>query len=119
MGIDSLLAEYQSIMKQIYIKFQQKGDSMSNKPKARSLDQLMAEADELMLQINTDTFKDMEEAHRLEFEKHTRNFKKIKSEVQSKIGNKESSEEKSSADGMHEAIQDIVNAFQNLKNRLF
>lgn len=92
---------------------------MSNKPKSRSLDQLMAEADELMQQINTDAFKDMEEAHLLEFEKHTQNFKKIKSEVQSKARNTESSERESSADGMHEAIQDIVSAFQDLKNRLF
>ncbi|MDA3896603.1 MAG: hypothetical protein PF482_10700 [Desulfobacteraceae bacterium] len=92
---------------------------MKNNSESKSIEQLMAEADELMQQINTDVLKDMEEAHRLEFEKHTQNFKKIKSEVQSKAGNTESSERESSADGMHEAIQDIVSAFQDLKKRLY
>lgn len=92
---------------------------MPKELESKSLDQLMAEADALMQQINTEAFKDMEEAHLLEFEKHTQRFQKIKSEVQSKTGSKESSEGKSSADGMHEAILDIVSAFQDLKNRLF
>ncbi len=92
---------------------------MSNKPKSKSLDHLMAEADELMEQINSDALEDMKEAHRLEFEKHTQNFKKIKSEVQNKTENTESSEKESSAEGMHEAIQDIVTAFQGLKSKIF
>jgi len=92
---------------------------MKNNSESKSIEQLMAEADELMQQINTDAFKDMGEAHLLEFEKHTQNFKKIKSEVQSKTVNTGTSEGASSADGMHEAIQDIVKAFQDLKNKLF
>jgi hypothetical protein len=46
-------------------------------------------------------------------------LKKIKSEVQDKIKKKEISEISSSAEGMHEAIQDIVKAMQDLKNYLF
>ena len=84
-----------------------------------NIEQLLAEADELIRQMNSDAIKDMEEEHRIQFEKHAQNLKKIKSEVQSKIEKKGTSEISSSAEGMHEAIQDIVKAMQGLKNMLF
>jgi hypothetical protein len=96
-----------------------RGNIMHNNLESKSIDQLMAEADDLIRQINTDAIKDMKEMHRLEFEKHAQNFKKIKSAVQSKAEKTEPSQITSGADGMHEAIQDIVKAFQNLKNKLF
>jgi len=92
---------------------------MPNNLESKNIEQLMAEADELIRQINSDILKDLEEEHRMQFEKHAQNFKKIKSEVQSKIEEKGTSEISSSADGMHEAIQDIVKAMKNLKNDLF
>lgn len=83
---------------------------------SKSIEQLMAEADALIQQINSDAaLKDMKEEHRKEFEKHAQNFKKIKSEVQEKTEKKGLSEITSSADGMHEAILDIVKAFRDLK----
>jgi hypothetical protein len=84
-----------------------------------SIEQLLAEADELIRQINTDVIDDMQEEHRLQFEKHAQNLKKIKSKVQGKIEKKGTSEISSSAEGMHEAIQDIVKAMQDLKNMFF
>ena len=92
---------------------------MPKNKESKSLEQLMAEADELMQQILSDAHDDMEETHRLQFEKHTQNFKKIKSEVQVKSEEKGTLEISSSADGMHEAIQDIVTAFRELKNKIF
>ena len=86
---------------------------------SKSIDQLLAEADELIRQINSDVIDDMQEEHRLQFEKHAQNLKKIKSKVQGKIEKKGTSEISSSADGMHEAIQDIVRAMTDLKNYLF
>jgi Skp family chaperone for outer membrane proteins len=86
---------------------------------SKNIDQLLAEADELIQQINSDVVKDMKEEHRIQFEKHAQTLKKIKSEVQSKIEKKETSEISSSADGMHEAIQDIVKSMKDLKNYLF
>jgi hypothetical protein len=86
---------------------------------SKSIDQLLAEADELIQQINSDAINDMEEERRLQFEIHFQNFKKIKSEVQGKIEKKGTSEISSSADGMHEAIQDIVKSMKDLKNYLF
>ena len=88
---------------------------MSKKSESKSIEQIMAEADELVRQINADAIKEMEEEHRLEFEKHAQNFKRIKSEVQEKAGNTEISEITSSADGMHEAILDIVKAMKGFK----
>jgi hypothetical protein len=83
-----------------------------------NIEQLLAEADELIQQINADAIKDMQEEHLLQFEKHAQNLKKIKSEVQDKIEKKGTSELSSSAEGMHEAIQDIVKAMQSLKKFL-
>jgi hypothetical protein len=86
---------------------------------SKNIEQLLAEADELIQQINSNAIKDMKEEHLLQFEKHAQNLKKIKSEVQNKIEKKGTSEISSSAEGMHEALQDIVKAMQDLKNKLF
>ena len=80
----------------------------------KNIEQLMAKADELIQQINSDVINDMKEDHRVQFEKHAQNLKKIKSVVQGKMEKKKSS----GADGMHEAIQDIVKAMQGLTKYL-
>jgi hypothetical protein len=92
---------------------------MAKNLEPKNIEQLLAEADELIRQINSDAIKDIEEEHRIQFEKHAQNLKKIKSEVQEKIEKKGTSEISSSADGMHEAIQDIVKSMKELKNYLF
>ena len=85
---------------------------------SKNIEQLLAEADELIQQINSDAVKDMKEEHLLQFEKHAQNLKKIKSEVQGKIEKNGTSELSSSAEGMHEAIQDIVKAMRDLTKYL-
>ena len=85
----------------------------------KDIDRLLAEAEELIQKINSDAIKDMKEEHRIQVEKHAQNLKTIKSEVQSKVEKKGTSEISYSADGMHEAIQDIVKAMTDLKNYLF
>ena len=92
---------------------------MPKNVESKNIEQLLAEADELIEQIHSDAINDMQEEHRLQFEKHAQNLKKIKSEVQGKIEKKGTSEISSSADGMHEAIQDIVRSMKDLKNYLF
>ncbi len=86
---------------------------------SKNIEQLLAEADEFIQQINSDAIKDMQEEHLLQFEKHAQSLKKIKSEVKGKIEKKGTSEISSSAEGMHEALQDIVKAMRDLKNKLF
>ena len=82
---------------------------------SKNIEQLLAEADELIQQINSDAINDMKEEHRIQFEKHAQNLEKIKSEVQGKIEKKAIS---SGAEGMHEAIQDIVRAMRDLTKYL-
>ncbi|MEZ4551449.1 MAG: hypothetical protein R2860_14640 [Desulfobacterales bacterium] len=48
---------------------------MSDKQKNQNIDQLMAEADELVRKINSDVIGDMQEKHRLEFEQHAKKLK--------------------------------------------
>jgi hypothetical protein len=92
---------------------------MSKKLESKNIEELLAEADELIRQINSDFIKDMKEEHRLQFEKQAQNLKKIKSEVQDRIQKKEASEIGSGAEGMHEAILDIVKAMHDLTSKLF
>jgi hypothetical protein len=91
---------------------------MPKNSESKSIEQLLAEADELMQRMNTGAIKDLKEEHRLEFEKHAQNLNKIKSEVQGKAENKRASEIGSGAEGMHEAILDIVKAMGELTKYL-
>ena len=81
---------------------------------SKDIDQLLAEADELIKQINADAIKDMQEVHRIQFEKHAQNLKRLRSEVQDKIDKKGTPKNGSYSEGMHEAIDDIVKAMKNL-----
>jgi hypothetical protein len=85
---------------------------------SKNIEQLMAEADELIQQINSDAIEYMEEEHHLQFATHIQNFKKIKSKVQGKIQKNGTSDIGSGAEGMHKAIQEIVKAMQDLRNKL-
>ena len=54
---------------------------MSKNIESNNIEQLLAEAEDLIQKINSAAIKDMEEEHRLQFEKHAQNLKKIKAEV--------------------------------------
>ena len=84
----------------------------------KDIDQLLADADELIQQINSDAIKDMEEEHRIQFEKHAQSLKKIRSKVQKKIEKEGTPESGSYGKGMHEAIVDIMRAMKNLGSYL-
>ena len=81
----------------------------------KDIEQLMAEADEIIQQITSDFIKEMEEEDRLRIEIYAQNLKKRKSEIQEKIGKKAVPGVGSGAEGMHEAIDDIVKAMSGLK----
>jgi len=87
---------------------------MTKNTESKSIEQILAEAEELIQQINSDILDGMEEEHRLQFEKHAQNLKKIKSEVQGKIKKKTNH----GAEGVHEAILDIVKAARELTKYL-
>jgi hypothetical protein len=90
---------------------------MPNNLASINIEQLLAEADEIMQHITSDVINDMQEEHRLQFEKHAQDLKKIKSEVQGKIEKKKPSQIGSGAEGMHEAILDIVKAMRDFRKR--
>ena len=86
--------------------------------KSESIDQLLAEADELIGKINSEFIEDLEEEYRLQFEKHARRLQELKSEVQAKTEDQGTAESFSSAEGIHEAILDIVKAMKDLTRYL-
>ncbi len=86
---------------------------MTKNLEPKNIEQLLAEADELVQQIDSDAIIDMKEEHRQQFENHAQNLKKIKTEVMSKIENKGIPEISSSAEGVHEAINEIVKALKS------
>ena len=86
--------------------------------KDEDIEQILAEADELLQQINPEIIKDIEEKRRAQLEEHAQRLKKLKSEVQEKIGKEGKPESISYAEGMHEAMDDIVKAMKDLANYL-
>jgi hypothetical protein len=81
---------------------------------SKSIDQLLAEADELIEKINSEYLEDLEVEHRLQFEGHAQRLQELKSAVQVKARERGTVESFSSAEGMHEAVLDIVKAMKEL-----
>ena len=52
--------------------------------KSRNIEQLLAEADELVQKYNSEFLEDLEEEHRLQFEKHAQKLQEIKSEIRAR-----------------------------------
>jgi len=86
--------------------------------KSKSIEQLLAEADELIEKINSEFIEDLEEEHRSQFEKHAQRLQELKSEVQAKTEKKGTLETGAYAEGMHQAILDIVKAMKDLASYL-
>lgn len=91
---------------------------MQTNLESKDMERLLAQADELIQQVESDILSDVKEAHRLDIEIRARKLKKIKSEVQSKIEKSKAYEISHSAEGMHEAIQEISIAMGQLKRYL-
>ena len=87
---------------------------MTTPSKPKTLEELLAEADELTEKINSEFLEDLEDEHRHQFEKHTQRLQEIKSEVQAKTQEKGTIESFSTAEGMHQAVLDIVKAMKDL-----
>jgi uncharacterized membrane-anchored protein len=85
---------------------------------SKDIDRVLAEADELIKQINSNAIKDMEEEHRTHFEKHAQSLKKLRSEVQEMIDKEGAPDSGSYSEGMHQAIVDIMTAMKNLGSYL-
>jgi hypothetical protein len=97
-----------------FLRGDQKGNIMTTTLETKTLEQLLAEADELVQKINSEHLDDLKEDHRLQFEKHAQRLQEIKSVVQAKPEEKGIIESFTTAEGMHEAIVDIVKAMKEL-----
>jgi hypothetical protein len=91
---------------------------MQKNMSSKDIEQLLAEAEEMIQQINSDAIKAMQEEQRLQYEEHAQNLKKIQSQVQGKVEKKGTSKKDYGAEGMHEAILDIVKAMRDLTKYL-
>jgi hypothetical protein len=87
---------------------------MNATSRPKDIDRLLAEADELIKRIDSDAITDLEEQHRIQFETHAQNLKKLRSEVQEKIEKEGALEGGAYSEGMHQAIADIMTAMKNL-----
>jgi hypothetical protein len=86
--------------------------------KNEDIEQILAEADELLKQIDPEVIKYMEEEQRAQLEQQAQSLKKLKSEVQDRVGKEGTPETGSYGEGMHEAIEDIVKAMKGLSSYL-
>ncbi|MCE5333539.1 MAG: hypothetical protein LLG06_03020 [Desulfobacteraceae bacterium] len=86
--------------------------------KHEDIEQILAEADNLLQKIDPEIIEDMEEERRAQLEQHAQSLKMLKSEIQDKIGKEATPESKSYGEGMHEAIEDIVKAMKAMTSFL-
>ncbi len=85
----------------------------------QDIEQIMAEADDLLKQTDPEILEYMEEERRLQLAEHAQKLKKLKSEVQGRIEEEGTPESSSYGEGMHEAIEDISKAMKYLASYLF
>ena len=86
--------------------------------KYEDIEQILAEADDLLKQTDPEVIEYMEEERRLQLEQHAQSLKKLKSELHDKIGKEGTPTSISHGEGMHEAIEDIVKAMKALASYL-
>jgi len=82
--------------------------------KYEDIEQILAEADDLLQQIDPEIIEYLKEEQRAQLEQQVQSLKKLKSEVQDKIGKEGPSKSRPYSEGMHEAIVDIVKAMKAL-----
>jgi hypothetical protein len=80
--------------------------------------QLLAEADALLGQIDSEIKEYLEEGQRIELEQRTQKLQELRSEVQDKVAKGGSTEPVSYSEGAHEAIDEITRAMKSLADYL-
>ena len=86
--------------------------------KYEDIEQILAEADDLLQQIDPEIIEYLKEEQRAQLEQQAQTLMKLKSEVQDKIGKEATSKSRPYSEGMHEAIDDIVKAMKDLASYL-
>jgi hypothetical protein len=91
---------------------------MEATPKSKDIDEILAEADEFLQQIDPEFLEYFEEEHRAQLEEHAQSLKRLKSEVHDKIEKAGIPGSSSYSEGTHEAIEDIVKAMATMASYL-
>ena len=88
--------------------------------KYEDIEQILAEADDLLQQIDPEIIEYLKEEQRAQLEQQVQSLKKLKFEVEceDKIGKEGPSKSKPYSEGMHEAIEDIAKAMKALASYL-
>jgi CDGSH-type Zn-finger protein len=100
------------------LEIRQKGNIMEKTYKYEDIEQILAEADDLLQQIDPEVIEYLKEEQRAQLEEQVQSLKKLKSEVEDKIGKEGPSKSKPYSEGMHEAIEDIAKAMKALASHL-
>ena len=95
-----------------------KGSVMQKTYEYDDIEQILAEANDLLQQIDPQIIAYLKEEQRAQLEKQAQSLKKLKSEVEDKIGQEGPSKNWPYSEGMHEAIDDIVKAMKALASYL-
>jgi CDGSH-type Zn-finger protein len=96
----------------------QKGNIMEKTYKYEDIEQILAEADDLLQQIDPEIIEYLKEEQRAQLEQQVQSLKKLKSEVEDKLGKEGPSKSKPYSEGMHEAMEDIAKAMKALASYL-
>ena len=86
--------------------------------KYEDIEKILAQADDLLQKFDPKIIEQLKEEQQAQLEEQAQILKKLKSEVQHKIGKEEPAQEQSYSEGMHEAIDDIVKAMKSLSSYL-
>ena len=86
--------------------------------KYEDIEQILAEADDLLKQIDPEIIEYLEEEQRAQLEQQAQSLKKLKSELQDEIGKEGPAKSRPYSEGMHEAMDDIVKAMKALASYL-
>lgn len=96
----------------------QKGNLMEHTFKQEDIEQILAEADELLQQLDPEIIEYLEDEQRAQLEKQALILKQLKAEIENKIGMEAAPESSSYGEGIHEAIEDIMKAMKGLAGYL-
>ena len=91
---------------------------MSENLLSNELEQVMADADELIQQMNSEFMTNLEEEHRLQVEQHVHQLKRFQSDLQDHLEKEKPADSGYAPDGMNVAIQEIKKAMKALGNFL-
>ena len=86
--------------------------------KYEDIEQILAEAEDLLQQIDPEIIEYLKEEQRAQLEQQAQSLKKLKSELEDKMGQEEASKNWPYGEGMHEAMDDIVQAMKALASYL-